>query len=449
MLRQSRVIYSSTATVLTVAVLFFSMLPRANGFTVQLSEQSRPYLILSDDQGAVRWTHGTLLQQITGSLAVRITDNRVRIMTRVDSGDVLKERYSLSARCDPVQSALCVVNGDGLSKLGIGHGSQIFPEQGTIVVHGNITKGCSDGAGRVSTKHDHATQHSARYDISACDVFDSNIDILYMFDEERGNFQAYIAPTGFNQTLYGVVGLLVICCIVVITQNLAIDVLHSSKAKGSPISLDKCIALGALLVICCAILPGVANTLPEDRRHVGRSGTSSFFYPVITQTEYLYFVILVLYLVLQSVLALIFIGIVRTDERRGKLHTVNFLVSVVLLALLSSHGTVETALTPALLFVLLFRTTFKFCSLEIHVPADSVDSACKPHEHWHRTLELILITLDNAIILGTLNTGVLPINSTDIEGMTFATMLTSVAISLGVGAAWKQNKTQNRTQNNF
>ena len=97
----------------------------------------------------------------------------------------LKQRESPkdehAARCDRAVDSLCVVRGDGLLPLGIGDGSRVFPVEGPVVVHGNISLGCHDGNGRTVTSSDFS-----RYDVSACDTYDSVFDLLFLYNTTYG-----------------------------------------------------------------------------------------------------------------------------------------------------------------------------------------------------------------------------------------------------------------------
>lgn len=392
----------------------------AFAFTAQLSESTRPLLFLAENGGAVRWDRGALFQQLVSATALRVIDNRIRMLARADSGEILGSHYQHAARCERVADSLCVVRGDGLLPLGIGDGSRVFPAEGPILVHGNMSFGCQDGNGRTIISGD-----SSRYDVSACDAFDSVFDLLFLYNDTLGDFELRVAQVNFPQALYGVVGLIVVVCIVVITQNLAVDLMHVDSSKGEPVGTSTCMLLGIVLGVSSGLCPGLV-----------RGTYAYFFHPTVTQTDQLYAGILISYICIQLALAFWFEWVFRKDERRGKLHSVNFLLSVVLFALLSTHGTIETVLTPALLFVMLFRTTFKFVTLELNVaPSKQCHGTDDRDCYMNRTLEMLLIALDAIVIISTLNAGVLPVNSTNTEALTFASMLFVIGIALGCGAA--------------
>jgi hypothetical protein len=440
LLKQTCMRMQTCTVLLRIVALVLRITPLLNfpqpalAFTAQLSEATRPMLHLADNGGAVRWDRGSLIQQVVSATALRVVDNRLRFLGRADSGEILTSHYDYATRCDRVADSLCLVQGDGLLPLGIGDGSRIFPVNGPVVVHGNMSSGCLDGNGRTVTSSDFS-----RYDVSACDSYDSVFDLLFLYNTTRGEFELRVAPVQFPQTLYGVVGFIVVVCIVVITQNLAIDLMQMESSKGVPVSTSTCMLLGIVLGVTSGLCPGWV-----------RGSSNYFFHATVTQTDQLYAGILITYINIQLALAFAFEWVFQKDERRGKLHSVNFLLSVVLLALLSTHGTIETVLTPALFFVMLFRTTFKFIMLELNAPSPQLQSsnvmsstqhATFPRDfYWHRTLEMLLIALDAVVIISTLNAGVLPINSTNIEALTSASMLFIVGVALGCGAGFHVKK---------
>jgi hypothetical protein len=319
-----------------------------------------------------------MLQHVLGAEAVRVTDNRVRFIPAGWSM-VSFQNTSMFASCVPHSHALCHVTGHELSdSMGVGEGSMVFPTIGTDVwVHGTESHRCMNGYGRTSM----ATNKSAMiYDISVCDVVDGSLSVLFV------DGMVHLMHVDINSPMYVIAGILVVVVIVLVTQNLAVDIL-TNTTNEPPVSTGVCVFTSLLLTLCSCILPGIIAG-----RGIGP------FVPFVTELDRFYFFTVVCYM---SIHCSIWIGnhvwgwlsrnTFRTRSQRprpdqympldlvahgvdkqgtnnivrvGHLHSVNFMVSALFLAIFSTHGTIETVLTSPLLFVFMFRTLFKSYAVE-------------------------------------------------------------------------------------
>jgi hypothetical protein len=189
--------------------------------------------------------------------------------------------------------------------------------------------------------------------------------------------QVYVTHVNVDTTLYVVTGLFVVVLIVLITQNLAIDILWETSIDNPAISTGMCMFASLCLLLCSCILPGVFNGVgPGLFVPISTLLDWYFFYTIIAYMS-LYFFIWVFmtgYQMLHHYNANIIIGwygytstVIHptADESRvAQLHSVNFMVCALLLSIFSTHGTIETVLTTPLLFVFMFRTMFKSYAIE-------------------------------------------------------------------------------------
>lgn len=443
-LRQSTDMTSCMSTINTSNVLFLVYLwtfPLGVEPYVRSAHEGRfPYVWDTMSESHVSWMRGSLLQHLLGSAAMRMTDNRMRFIPAgwtVIAVDGVQTGY---AECRPHQKSLCqVVGSELLPEMGVGVGSLIFPIAGVPVhVHGNTSHVCKNGIGRISAASDIG---ETRYDISVCDVVDGPIDVLFTHD------RIYLTQVNVDTSLYVITGLFVVVIIVLITQNLAVDILTYSGTGEEAIPTGFCVFLALALTFCSCVLPGVLNGVG-----VG------FFVPISTLLDWYFLYVIVFYmgvhcflwfagslwanwrLVLNRVLfkakPTVPIGQpVDSGMRVGQLHSVNLMVCSLLLAIFSTHGTVETVLTSPLLFVFMFRTIFKSYAVE-----NSSTHQGMSESYTQVVFEPLLIALD-IVVVGTIHVvGMMALAETTLHAHTGLVMMFFMAHTL----AFESNRPRRR-----
>jgi hypothetical protein len=413
-------------------------------------EDHYPHVWDTESKRAVVWTRGSMLQHVLWAEAIRVTDNRVRFIPAGWSMVSTLQNMSTFSSCVPHSHALCYVTGHGLSdSMGVGEGSMVFPTLGTDVwVHGTTSHSCLNGYGRTSM----ATNRSAMiYDISVCDVVDGSLSVLFVDD------MVHLMHVDINSPMYVIAGVLVVIVIVLITQNLAVDIL-SDTTNEPPVSAGVCVFISLLLTLCSCILPGfIAGRGPGP------------FVPFVTELDRFYFFTVVCYMTTHCSLwigshtwnwlsrntfpgmskrsrsdeyiPLVFIEdgvdkqVVTNGFRVGHLHSVNFMVSALFLAIFSTHGTIETVLTSPLLFVFMFRTIFKSYAVE--------NSSSKPGSldtYVQVVFEPLLITFDIVVVGTTHIAGTQALAETSMHANSSFLILFFIAHTL----AYEGNRTRKR-----
>jgi hypothetical protein len=376
----------------------FCLVSKVTAFTISLSEQHRPYPIIAPDLELLQWNRGSTLLRLASGDGLRIVDNRIVSLQH----NVFLQKGLSKVACAPKLNVLCEVRGgEAFTALGIGSGSRILPTQDPVLLHSGVTPVCSDGSGRVVQN-----DFPERYDVSVCDIYDAVVDVVYR------NGAVFFAPIQYNSYLYTVLGFLVVIAVVVITQNIAVD-LFKNKKDTPPVDVKWCLLLGLCIVFCSCVMPGLLH-IPLN--------CDTFFWSCMTMfritstLDEFYLLVLFLYIIMQSFVILLLYSFKLVNG----LHTVNFLVSCVLTAVVSVHGTIETPVTSALVFVLMFRTVFKILTLQID----------RTEKETLYVREPFLITWDFAVIVFTIWLGMFT-NSVDyVQGVTYACMLALAALAL-------------------
>jgi hypothetical protein len=127
--------------------------------------------------------------------------------------------------------------------------------------------------------------------------------------------------------------------------------------------------------------------------------------------------------------------VVTNGFRVGHLHSVNFMVSALFLAIFSTHGTIETVLTSPLLFVFMFRTIFKSYAVE--------NSSSKPGSldtYVQVVFEPLLITFDIVVVGTTHIAGTQALAETSMHANSSFLILFFIAHTL----AYEGNRTRKR-----
>jgi hypothetical protein len=228
----------------------------------------------------------------------------------------------------------------------------------------------------------------------------------------------------FNNILYTFVGMLVVVLIVLITQNLAADIFMENREAAS-IGNRVCIIFGTVLVFCSCFLPGLFRVVEHTKQFVQVLCVScNMFFAIVTQLDEHYFYFVLIYFLLQILLALTF-------TRRAQLHNVNFMLCSILLTLFSTHGSMETILTTPLVFALLFRLFFKSFTLHfLHCAATA-----EAHSLHNGVVEPFFITLDYLLVAATYITGMEPLSDTLLEAYTHFCIVIVISAALAYEAS--------------
>lgn len=404
-----------------------------------------PYVWDTISQKHVSWMRGSLLQHLLGSAGMRMTDNRMRFIpagwTVISVGGV-DGGYSA---CLPHAHALCkVVGSELLPEMGVGVGSLIFPIANIPVhVHGNTSHVCKNGMGRISAASD---IEGDRYDISVCDVVDGPIDVMFTHDK------VYLTRVNVDSSLYVVTGLFVVVIIVLITQNLAVDILMTEGVGDDAIPTGICVFLAFALTVCSCILPGVLNGVGPG-----------FFVPISTLLDWYFLYMIIFYMSVHLFLWLLSVlstwcipflkrillkgnpvivvlsgaSVVSGNAMRvGQLHSVNLMICSLMLAVFSTHGTVETVLTSPLLFVFMFRTIFKSYAVENSFVNHGVSDS-----YTQVVFEPLLVALD-IVVIGVVHVvGMMALAETTLHAHTGLVMMFFIAHTL----AFESNRSRRRT----
>jgi len=429
-------------------LILATMAASGETWTTQLSEASLPAFRTASSGELVRWATGPHNMALASAHGVRITDNRIRVLHAPLDATPL-----FSAPCARHADALCVVTSDGLvDSLGVGNGSLVFPMQQQVHLDPEFKfRGCSRGEGRVVVT-------GGRYDISACDVFDSNLDIVFQ------NNRLSVFRVEVDAALYGWLGVTCIVAVVVITQNLAADLFDDSPDAAHPVNILWCVALGVALLVLSALFPGPEADTPgvcSDWRQF----SCRLFYPLLTRSDRVFLAGVFLYVLIHILCGLgptvlhwstVAAHCFQNPDQKTpppirSLHSVNFLVACILVSVVSTHGSAETPLTAPLVFVLLFRAAFKMLKMQraAAAMADASATAAAAMAGASATdsvLEPFLVASDCLLILGCLVFGVVPNAGSECEAVTFFAMLLAVAVMLAYEAVQRSSSLQTEAQ---
>ena len=384
-----------------------------HGYVLSVKENVKPFLVDSSPGGkALQWRRGVMLQRLTSTTALRVTDNRMRFIVH---GFRPRINIQHTASCLPALNALCEIKGSNLTDLGIHPGSLIFPTEGLVIVSADSRHKCKNGNGR------EVTANLQRYDISACDVVDTVMDVLYT------SAGLQVKKMQFNYSLYTLVGMLVVVLIVLISQNLAADIFTEGRETAS-IKKSVCILLGSLLVFCSCFMPGFVRMIEHNKKYTEIFCFScNMFFALVTQLDEHYFYFVSIYFLVQIVLACL---VTRTSH----LHNVNYMLSAILLTLFSTHGSMETILTTPLVFALTFRMFFKSFTLNVLDCAFTAEA----HTVHNGVFEPLFIALDYLLIAATYVAGMEPLSDTMLEAYTQFSIVSVLAIALAYEASVKR-----------
>ena len=397
------IIYTTVAFVLYATVV-------CQAYVLSVKEGDRPFLVDSSPHGEpLQWRRGIMLQRLTSTTALRVTDNRMRFIAH---GFRPRIDFQHTASCLPVEKALCEISDRKLEDMDLYPGSFVFPTEGSVMVAADSRHKCVDGGGR------DVVANLQRYDVSVCDVVDTIMDVFYT------NAGVHIREMQFNVPLYTFVGMLVVVLIVLISQNLAADIFTEDRETAS-IRNSICISLGSLLVVCSCLLPGIFRVVEQNRNYRQILCVScNMFFAIVTELDEHYFYFVLIYFVVQVVLALLL-------TRTSQLHNVNFMLCSILITLFSTHGSMETILTTPLVFALIFRMLFKSFTLHFLNCASTVEA----HTLHIVVLEPFFIALDYLLIAATYVTGMQPLSDTMLEAYTQFCIVTVIAGTMAYEAS--------------
>lgn len=302
-----------------------------------------PYLFDISTASEIRFSQGLFAELLARSNGVRVTERGLQFLSPDFTMLDLTAHWEYQ-NCAPGENILCVTAEkhrffpDSTQTVAVSDNSSLL----TGIVKGMSEQPCSKASKRVLTG-------SAVYDVSLCNVVDSNYEIFF-------NGTTVFAYR-YNYTLwyYVLICILTVFLVFCVTQNLTSDI----QTGTSHINGLMCLASSWVLVLVTAPWWGVLSIY-------------------ITQEDLYFYIFCVVYIFVNTIRWVIVIWL-----KKGMRHPFNVSVATLLLTSTRLYGSLENNYTVALIFLLCVRTTWKLYSF-IHCLLD--------RQQAHKSAEHVLVT---------------------------------------------------------
>jgi hypothetical protein len=343
--------------------------------TTPLTDRKTSYPLLrytNTDENVVDWSDAVGVATLTGCSLVRITRRGIRC---VPSTWTHHSTWTwVSNNCTVSNSALCVLQS---VHGGVTYESLVFPESASLASiheteHATLDlyspdKEPTETTTTTAEEHmyisdilrDQPCEHGARrtvlagpgrrYDITACDLFDSNVDILYV----PSTSALFIRVLGMENVIYGITSVLILVLIVFIAEELAQEVTKKRDTETPPTRGRMLLMIGtwcALLIMSCILQfspdKGYALVTEEDEYNLTAIGVYIIMYTVLWVVE------MVMTIVRHNTYTFI-----RTGHSRN--HGINAMLATTYFAIQVLTGSSENIYSEPFFFVFMYRMMYK------------------------------------------------------------------------------------------
>jgi len=201
-------------------LLFFFLLGVVNSFYIAIDQNSAPFLRTWDGR-SVDWSTGPIAALTDTSLALRVSSRGMHFYEH----DVHPVGAAVSCRRSP--TALCETDG----------GSLVFPEISSPRYSYGVDRCGTDSAHRV------VVANTSIYDISVCDLFQGQLDVIYWRGNLHFDYNLYLP-----EWAYILVALAVLYLVISLGQNIA-RIMGDEQAVVMPLVTELvCLGLLGLLL---------------------------------------------------------------------------------------------------------------------------------------------------------------------------------------------------------
>lgn len=353
-----------------------------------------PLLRYTDNmQNKVDWSDGYGLELLTSCLLIRVTRRGLRCIPSTWNRQIdvtqtnSKVTVWIENACSPSNVSLCVLRSnhtqisesyvlptiDGLASVNEDKHPSMLPDEvavqatsldvlqpsidrtGTMQITDTIrTRPCKRGYGRnilMDVGH--------RYDITACDIFESNTDLVY--SPQTNTLYVHFLDHGLVE--YAITSVLVLVLTVFVAEELSKEVVNNRSGNNTP-SVSR---MNIIIITWCALLIcSITLQISSHRSH-----------PIITLEDKTMLELLCAYiavytsfwLVSKSVVAPIEydtlehprdqLDVLRTTTGHSRNHGINAMLATILFAVQVLVGSSENIYTQPFLFIFLYRFFYK------------------------------------------------------------------------------------------
>lgn len=191
---------------------------------ITIRNNAFPNLVFGDATQVMPWDHGTIYSLRLKSTFLRITQRGLQY-SMSSTAPIMANGIWKSASCTPTHDGLCATSkSDGGmvwfpdTKVDIPDNFALIPENSYLVDFANGTACTSSSTGRSVTMFDE------RYEVSLCDLLDSNLDVVYI-DEN-----IYWRQDKTELWLYLLISVVSIYLVSCVSENIVASVNNNSNS---------------------------------------------------------------------------------------------------------------------------------------------------------------------------------------------------------------------------
>jgi uncharacterized membrane protein YecN with MAPEG domain len=230
-----------------------------------------------------------------------------------------------------------------------------------------------------------------RYDVTACDLFDTNVDFVYM----PSSHMLLIQMLDHGYIEYGITSVLVLVIIVFIAEELAHEVMSNRSGINTPTTSRMLLMISTW---CALLVMSIMLQFTSHRAH-----------EIVTEQDsynlyglFAYILMYTFFWVWDMLMLFPFVNIIGTGlgstnafgTGHSRNHGINSMLATTFFAIQVLTGSADNIYSQPFFFVFLYRMLYKTYSIIVHV-----DSTAYHHPHNFVLLDRVIVTADIVFLM--------------------------------------------------
>jgi hypothetical protein len=347
-------------------------------------------------QNMVDWSDAVGVEKLTSCLLIRITRRGVRCVpsTWTSLVDIVSESKVtgwVTNPCKVSNSALCVLKSNHSGEI---YHSFVFPDSSTVasihetenpVLNPDTKQPKLRSAALVKPVYDdnmvmqipdllriRTCQHGSgrrvlpgpgrRYDITACDLFDTNIDFIYV----PASHTLLIRMLDHGYIEYGITSVLVLVIIVFIAEELAHEIMSNRNGENTPTPSRMLLMIATW---CALLIMSFMLQFTSHRSHVMVTEQDRYSFWGLFSYILMYTIIWVMNMIqmlgnrelsnISQFFSIFSIGLSTKFEGHSRNHGINSMLASTFFAIQVLTGSSDNIYSQPFFFVFLYRMLYK------------------------------------------------------------------------------------------
>lgn len=216
---------------------------------MSINSASYPYLFLGDTQVTMPWHHGAIYNLKLASTYIRITQRGLQYSHSSSIRDMDKNVWE-STPCSPTMYGLCEMSKDQGSMLWFPDGTVDIPDDFSLIPSNSYLQKFPNGSACTSANTNRAVvMGDTRYEVSLCDLLNSNLDIVYRNGDAVHGPTLYWRQDTTESWVYVIISILSIYLVSCVSENIVASIQNTAVRDFRKQKISILLTFGILIYL--------------------------------------------------------------------------------------------------------------------------------------------------------------------------------------------------------